>query len=312
MFSSGMVRGSDERICTPDEGKLGERAAIQRLQQEAACKRGDLEQCVRAGDSHLLHGGSSGYEPAAQMYRDACDGGLPAGCIALAGLYRSNTVRSGNGETAVELYRRASGFLEKDCSADHPRACAGLAQMITAGQVGSTGESAADLRTKAESLYRKQCDAGTAEACSELGALYLPSDPELRNERAAIAAFEKGCVLGDASSCSYLAAAYLGGESGLAQDPAAAARYAARACEGGDMGSCSAAGVLYEGRNGPAVDANLALALLRRGCDGEDGASCYLLGEAYESGRTVVQDRSKAQEMFSRACLLGCQEACSR
>ena len=49
-----------------------------------ACDAGDLEACTYAGWEHQLVGS---FQFAARLYRRACDGGNPHGCLRLGGVY---------------------------------------------------------------------------------------------------------------------------------------------------------------------------------------------------------------------------------
>lgn len=51
---------------------------------------------------------------------------------------------------------------------------------------------------------------------------------------------------------------------------------------------------------------------LQKACDGGDAAGCALLGVRYEEGEGVKQNKSKAKELYGKACdmklQLGCEE----
>jgi TPR repeat protein len=139
-----------------------------------ACRKGDAEGCMAAGDAYVSGDGVWPVSAIAYiLYRDACDKGLGAGCRAIVetGVYDYL-----NSENASEADRR---LLEKACDLGDLIGCDRFAYELRASFVAP-----ADL-ARSDAILESACKAGGIEACVSIGELLMQSvQPEDQNKAA--------------------------------------------------------------------------------------------------------------------------------
>lgn len=231
-----------------------ERAASAHEDPTAACRRGDLAQCIAlCGSPAACHDLGLLREPgdsalALQLYLAACDGDVLEGCGAAADLLRAT-----DPARAVRLATRA-------CDGDVGIGCNNL---------GVIRQVDGDLAAAADA-YRRGCELGVAISCTataalrSLGLASITTDDE-------IAFAQRGCDGGDAVGCANLGRILIRGV-----DPPRAVALFRRACALDHAVSCyDLALSLGRGEGGP-VDVEGANAAARRGCELGSAEACSL------------------------------------
>jgi TPR repeat protein len=221
-----------------------------------------------------------------RLYKEACDGGHKAGCVAyhrsacddgnetnclrLGELYDSDDDAPFNWDEAVEPYRRAC---EKGGIA---KACNNLARMYTNGRGVKKNEA------EALSFYQKACKCGSEEGCA--------------------AYFEYTCnVTGNLDDCHKLGSLYDAG-GGVTQDKSKASVLYRKSCDGGIADGCFGLAALYTNGKGVKKDEATASKLYGKACDGGIAKACNNLGLMYANGQGVMKDNAKALALYRKAC----------
>ena len=124
----------------------------------------------------------------------------------------------------------------------------------------------------------------------------------------AVPLYQRACTAGNQGACASLGADYYWG-NGVVKNVAHAEDLWSKACDAGTSDGCVYLGFLYEqtdGLTGPSK----ALPYVIKGCDLNEGSSCFVLASDYWTGLAVVPDRSKARQLFHKACSLGVEAGC--
>lgn len=287
---------------------------------DASCFAGDAAACeqlgvqVRRGD-HVL----KDYRRAAELFRQACDGGQGQGCIRLARLHLDASAER-QGVPLDSL--GAAGLLERGCELSALEGCTQLGDMYAErDSIVPDVEPKGPTRDveRAAGLYERACSGGGMEGCARLGRLHITGEGAPADTARAIELYRQACDGGAATGCTRLGEAYVTG-MGLDRDPARAAGLFEQACASEMEGCFHLAGLVADGE-GVAPDWDRAIELYDKACDGtmEDGEgappfaqSCFRLGELYVSGVGGERDVYRAGSLFRRACRLGYTQACSR
>jgi TPR repeat protein len=275
---------------------------------------------------------------ARRYYEASCEGGLSAGCVALAGILERGDVR---GEGRDE--KKARTLYQKACDDGDLRGCTRLGSMVEHGRGGWVKDE-----TAAIDLYKRSCDGGELLGCVHLGAAHLIGRGKLPKDAVRAAElYAKSCDGGELRGCATLAQMVLGGQGGLAPDEKRAFDLNKRACDGGELLGCANLGHMFTaGKAGLQRDAHEAHDLFDRACKGgepagcvalgrvdaasgkivghelvglyeracTDGepAGCIALGELYESGDNgVEQDVARAAQLYRQACDDGGPRGCT-
>jgi TPR repeat protein len=217
-------------------------------------------------------------------------------CTALGYMYAAGQGVEKDEAKAVELY-------EKGCKYRDPRGCTAHGLML-AGGVGA----AKDLAKAAES-FQQGCERADLRGCTNLGFLYMTGQGVAKDEAQALTLFQKACDGGNAVGCNNLFG------------------YHATACRDGKAPHCLEGSrwvqvTLKKKKDLPeglqfdqgSVSQLLAEAtrLLQTACDGGDAQGCTDLASLYAKGEGVALDKSKASELYGKACGLGSELACAR
>ncbi len=161
-----------------------------------------------------------GSEPAILAAARRCDGGVGAGCTALATRYQQ-------GDGVPPDPARAKLLFAQGCTAEDGQACLSLAQTLQA-----TGAPSAEVNE----LLITACDLGHHTACGEAAQrLYNAST---QHEPATLARMgRKGCDADVAQACLVLGVLYAYGQ-GVPMDMEQARKRLLQACSGGIDSAC--------------------------------------------------------------------------
>ena len=293
--------------CNPGAGEARE--------LDAACAEGDAAACnqlgyrVRQGQYVLAD-----WRRAADLFRQACDGGEPEGCVRLARMHvhRAAQRRGVALDSAV-----AETLFQQGCDGEALVGCTDLAGLYVGRTVADT-TGATDLYGRAAGLYERACEGGEMTGCTRLGALYGEGRGVAGDPDRAADLHRRACDGGTQLGCAHLGQSYESGQ-GVERDAVRAAALYEQACET-EMTGCFRLAGLYTRGVGVAQDYERAAELFDDACDGtmrrDVGSppvaeSCFRLADMIVNG-TVDRPLWRASRYFRSACSLGHDEACGR
>ena len=131
------------------------------------------------------------YVEAAELFKQACNGGNSASCNHLGFMYR-------NGEGVTKDYTRAFELFSNACNAGSTGGCDNLGILYDKGW-GVPQDSA-----RAAAIFLKACDNGGGNACTNLGILHLDGRGVEKNRVKGKEFLTRGCSLGDSRGCARL------------------------------------------------------------------------------------------------------------
>lgn len=269
------VSGLEAQVAT------GDRAAILTL--------GEI---LKVGiDYQLGRGLSKDLARAAELFKQACDGGLAEACERLGHMYRAGSGVTKNPSAALHLDQRA-------CDLEYITGCYGLLV-----DYEGNARASASVWAKILSLTTKSCNQGDFDDCVGLAELYLQGPGFPKDATRAAAIFQgllMSCKAGAAPACSSLARSYID-EKWLPKDPAERATILEAACASGtpgyslDQEVCARLrelGNAYSvGSDGLPKDGVKALRAWSRACEGGDAEAC----DSASSVDAIGTDRLKAE-----------------
>lgn len=194
---------------------------------EAQCTAGDAGSCGRLAwyNEFGLAGARANPSRAATLYRQACDGGAPAGCAGLG----SMLVR---GEGVAPDAAEGTRLVEKACDMGQTDMCAFLAGAFY------TGNLVARDPARAVGLAQRSCNGGSASGCFLLGELTRKGLGGLAADGArARELYRMSCYGGDPLGCYALGVALEDGIGGPAS-PTDARPWFQRGCDAGMKEAC--------------------------------------------------------------------------
>lgn len=281
----------------------------------AACRKGDAEACLAAGQAYE-NGDGVWIVPdiAFILYGEACELGLGEACRAFHRLANSGW---GYPEGGVEA---GTAMLEKGCDMGDLESCDTLALDLRETDVA-----------RSDAILEKACGAGGSEACLSLGSYLLVGETEadIARGKAILAAT---CDKGNGAACAKLGD-HLALEPG--QDRSEVNRYLDRACEAGEDQACDELGQrAWKGADG-APDQALAadyfakacaiqdyrcdvvralgrLPAAQAGCEADDIAACADLGEVLLTVGSPEYDTEQALVLLDASCRKGIYRACAQ
>lgn len=325
----------------PADRVIERRAAVSAWR--AACERGQLDGCTRAGvalqqgvldDPALRADEAAG----ARLLRKACDEGRgdAPGCVQYGIALRTGSGTGRNVDNRAAFDREAVGWFKLDCDpARGGKGCFWLGYLYQFGDGGLVQDS-----SEAMASYQLGCGTGGGdpEACrhlaeySEHGALgprldlsdgredTFPHEPSETMDRfdQARRLWEAECRAGDPRSCQEAAMLLWEGKS-EAPAPERAAELLTTACDMGHAPACHMLHVVCDDspvKSGearpPWMKECRGAELLRRACDGRSARGCVGLGEL----ATLREDKERAyqaaESIWSLACDHGTAQACRR
>jgi len=283
-----------------------------------ACRKGDAQACLAAGDAYASGDGVWTVSAIAFiLYKEACDAGLGAGCVAFFDLSRTGY---GDPEGGDE---EASRLLEKACDLGDLIGCDKFARTLR-----ENGPDASDI-ARSDAILERTCAAGGDEACLSLSAHLMKSERPEDYDRAAdmldrmcrqsvLAACQTmanrtkmkpepdellasqyehfACYLGSPAECLDVGdRAYWG--TAVAQDRDLALTYFDKACQL-DSGYCDVPEILR------------AMPRLRSACTPDDPQACAELGRALANALSPEYDREAALQLLESSCRAGAGNAC--
>ncbi len=227
-----------------------------------ACDAGDAAGCM------LLAWENKGTGKAVDLFKKACDLGLPDGCAAAGKAYF-------DGEGISQDTRQSLALFERGCLQGSAAACVAEAFQYAVGR----GVPQDDVR--ATERYLRACDGGDASGCYNLGLMAETGRGTDQDFTRAVTAYTEGCEGGSYLACTNLGFLVENGR-GTPADEAKAAGYYRRACDGDGCGDRDAKGCLnlgifaLHGRGIP-EDPARAAQLFRQACDGGEADACSRL-----------------------------------
>ncbi len=301
-FCSGVVR-MNRLIClalfflfaTATPAGAAQPLAHESLQQkQAACQKGDLAACVRAGRAHEDGVGTAVDKSAAvPFYRRACDGKNGDGCARLGWL-------TFTGKGVTRDFPAGYALLEKGCDdLKSGEACFMMS-------VVNLSSDSPELQGLGRENLMASCAYGYLPGCYDLGLNFLEGTPGFaRDPVGAVVIWEmEACEKGYARACAAAGFEYQHNEE-IARDPVKAVQLYRKACDAGDPIGCSYLGRAHaDGVGGLARDPAKAAQLYASACDAGSGSACSLLAEAYRSGTGVGRDITKADVLARKGCEL--------
>jgi hypothetical protein len=165
-------------------------------------------------------------EPAADVYRRACDGGDPEGCFSLGAMLAE-------GRGGAQNPARAAAFLKKGCDGGSAEACVRVADAHLEGSLGLQQNV-----LLAASLYEKACEARAASGCLALAGIYGTPGGSLESQDQAAALYQRACGWRVAEACHQIALRFASG-NGVAQDAQRSSSLHRVACDLGSSESCA-------------------------------------------------------------------------
>jgi TPR repeat protein len=197
-------------------------------QKQAACQKGDLAACVRAGKAHDDGVGTAVNKPAAApFYRRACDGKNGDGCARLGWL-----IFTGQGVT--QDFDAGYALLEKGCDdLKSGEACFVMS-------VVNLSSDSPPLQGLGRENLMASCAYGYRPGCYDLGASFLEGTHGFERDPAgAVVIWElEACEKGYARACAAAGFEYQHNEE-IKRDPVRAVRLYRQACDAGDPIGCS-------------------------------------------------------------------------
>jgi TPR repeat protein len=283
-----------------------------------ACRKGDAQACLAAGDAYASGDGVWTVSAIAFiLYKEACEAGLGAGCVAFFDLSRSGYGDPEGG------YEAASRLLEQACDLGDLIGCDKFAKTLR-----ENGPDASAI-ARSDAILERACAAGGNEACLSLSALLMKSGRPEDYDRAADM-LDTMCRQSVLEACQTMAirsrkkpepdeflasqyehfACYLGGPAecldvgeraywgtAVAQDRDLALTYYDKACQL-DPGYCDVAETLR------------AMPRLRSACTPDDPQACAALGQAIANALSPEYDREAALQLLETSCRAGAGNAC--
>jgi TPR repeat protein len=241
---------------------------------------------------------------AIELFREACDRGVPDGCAGLGYAASRGLVVDADPIAGRRL-------LERACAGGSAGACAHLGQEQATGGSGVERDPAhaRELFARAADAYRDTCVAGETLACVGYGTLLARGDGVPKDAGRAVGLFRSACDRGDLLGCCDLGAMYLDGD-GVSRDAERGAALFRRACDGGEPLGCFLLARRYQDGNGVAPDARRAEQLHQRACAAGELFACVFLGMMYEEGAGVPRNLARARDVYAQACAGGERVGC--
>lgn len=288
--------------------------AAQRL-LSPLCETRDVDACFELG---LLEYERKHFEPAADAWSRACDGGELAACRNQA------LALSDSGATDQEATIRAR--LEQACPTV-PAACGDLAWRVSvedpaaalhaategcegkdgfscwlAGRYLATGSGADEDLVKARALHDKACTLGEVRGCNSL-AVFLQRGwgGDVDVARAATL-LDQACATGDPTSCANFAISLWEGK-GIAPDQPRARKLFEETCAAGAGGGCDSLADAV-----PEAERASVKHVFEKGCAAQAASGCLYLGAVLENHE---HDLAGADARYVQACELGDPSGCA-
>jgi TPR repeat protein/serine/threonine protein kinase len=257
-----------------------------------------LDGCVGLGAQRERAGQG---DAARAYYRAACDGGVIAGCVALA----NQAERDLEPKTRMEKLKNARALYQRACDGGDLDGCARLGRMVEHGRGGWERDV-----PQAVALYKKACEGGAAIGCVALASAYSGGRGGLTRDAVKAAELLKhACDIGQQEGCAHYANMVAAGEAGLTKDGKRAFALNQDACEGGALLGCANLGKMYlEGQAGLTKDESEARKLFGRACDGGEAVGCMHLAEL-ETKKAEPQSAG-IEALYGKACDAGAPDGC--
>ncbi len=273
-----------------------------------ACINGDLDSCVKWGDSEVTHG-PAGRRDALIAYQFGCTLNHSPSCARLAELFGTTNANPAKVRDALET------------------ACTG-GQQLSCVELGRTLS-----RRRGMPYFATACDANVAEGCAELASAYRGIWQLGDYLKKSIELDQKACELGYRPGCVGAGQAYLFG-SGVPADPAKGLAYLESTCDDRETSGCILLAKIYEEGIGVPVDlkrsntyyetanrqnqaedittGQSAFVVYVDGCNRGDPLGCFNAAVMLNEGVEVDRNISTARELFSQSCEAGCDAACDQ
>lgn len=267
-----------------------------------ACRKGDAEACKAAGDAYASGDGVWPVSAIAYiLYKEACDAGLGAGCIAFVDLANTGYGYPEGG------YEETNGLLEKACDLGDLNGCNRFAN-----ELRQNGPDPSDI-ARSDAILERTCAAGGDAACLSLSALLMQNERPEDDDGAAemlreIDRLRSVCAPDEPQACSELGRA-LSNPLSPEYDPEAALQLLEASCRAGLGAACYDATNVV-GRDDPARTQRIN-ALLESGCENGHPEACFDLARSLEDGDAGTANIERAVALYSRLCDTESPGACA-
>jgi TPR repeat protein len=281
-----------------------------------SCNEGNLQQCHLLATFYQYGTGTKKDIPKAiELYRSACDGGIPASCNVLGIMIMRARLPPDPAFSPPRLDdfsqafidrgpKAAMSFYEKACDGGLADGCFNFAEMLFTG-----GKDVEVDKAKSAQLYATACDGGTAKACAQLARMNEHGDGTVHDMHQALALYEQACNGAVAESCTHLGVHYFKMESAH-EAKVKAVSFFQTACENNDAKGCLWLGWAYENNEGVKTDKFKAFDLYKKSCDLRSARGCNNLALMYKAGEATRLDHAKALEYFGKACDMKLEDGC--
>lgn len=284
-----------------------------------ACRRGDAEACLAAGEAYQNGVGVGVIGDIAEiLFNEACDANLAAGCRALGKFH------AGAGGWPTDM-RKAGFFYERACELGDLDGCQSFATLLRTDLLGPP-----DFE-RSNAIIEQACSDGSSAVCIYLADLVLANDPWSDEYERAIDLLDAECAKSVLEACERIVKQL---EKQPYRDEWRIGKYQHQACYLGRAAACDAMGTrAYQG-NGIEPNRELALSyydkacelgtafcetpealraipLKRSDCGPENVQACADLGRALAVPTSPEFNFEEAVDLLERSCLSGAPEACS-
>lgn len=242
-------------------------------------------------------------EKAADLFRQACDGGSGYGCENLAGemtrVYGDEI--SFDSPIIIDIFP----YLDKACNLGRAFSCVEAGKIIMSGfNIKETG-SKRDIAAK---RFERGCDLLKASSCLLLAKIYVDeTSPEALDYTKAREFYFKACNLADRDACSLLGEMYAAGHGGELDLNKAADLYL-MSCDMNDGDGCTFLGRMHEMGKGSGINYERARDFYLKGCELKDGNGCRFLSNLQLQG---TGDKFGAIESLALGCEYSDLKSCS-
>ncbi len=154
------------------------------------------------------------------------------------------------------------------------------------------------------------CEQRDAKACTELGFAHMVGRKVALDRRLAATYFERACAYGDHYGCNNQAALIISRDAVPYADLEVAIGLFEQSCAREPKLCTNRAVMLRDGIHSR-IDKSRAAELFSRACVGGDAAACHDLALAYDKGVGIARDVPRATELEIESCRGGFAHACT-
>ncbi|MFZ5439274.1 MAG: SEL1-like repeat protein [Myxococcota bacterium] len=167
----------------------------------------------------------------------------------------------------------------------------------SAGLMYLNGQGVSLDGAKARDFFTRACELKNAQGCETLGWQLASGTLIAKDTKAALKAMERACELG---RCFELGSAQFNGTLGPKNLAQARATFE-KGCASDDVNACNSAGWMFYEKIGLPRDPGKAATLFSKACDLGNQLACSNLAEALVKGEGVIQNKERAVALWETA-----------